>query len=323
MGVGSGALSLEEGMSTGVPDPNADRLPDDLTWNDDPARLLEQLRDCVLEMLEIVDEAHVEALVAEPGANMAGSKEGMIRGVPGVGWSIYERLVPLINDAQWLWYDTPAGAHLARTDGPVYLDEGRLGGQADRVAGSCFHELVIAVAVGLLDSIRNHQSAADYVQAMHTFTAAGTGNPRQVLANLASAIRCESRKAVERLERGATTTQPTPGEEWADREYNQQNAPTLFQQGHWDLTEAGVAAYCDHRFSINGCERRLLARLIRARGRAVHRQHLKEACGNEMMEDKTLQGHLSRLRKRLREHLDFSDDPIPYRDPGSYLLVLE
>jgi hypothetical protein len=97
--------------------------------------------------------------------------------------------------------------------------------------------------------------------------------------------------------------------------------PTLFQQGNWDLREAGFATYCGVRFPLEGCNRRLLARLIRGQGRAVHSDYLIEAaCLSVDRVD--LKPYVSRLRRHLRSHLtNIPTDPTPYCDPHAYRLV--
>jgi hypothetical protein len=88
----------------------------------------------------------------------------------------------------------------------------------------------------------------------------------------------------------------------------------------WDLSEPGVAVYGTLRFPISGAPRRILARLVDARGAAVRLAELKEAAGNDLVLDTTLRTHLSDLRKALRAGLadleDFPADPIPCVDRG-------
>jgi hypothetical protein len=102
--------------------------------------------------------------------------------------------------------------------------------------------------------------------------------------------------------------------------------PTILALGGWDLSEAGKASYKGGKpFPLKGTNRKLLARLISAKGRAVHERRLKEACGNEDMEDGTLRGYLSRLRQHLSSNLpenQLPQDPLPRQDPDSYKLDL-
>jgi hypothetical protein len=109
-----------------------------------------------------------------------------------------------------------------------------------------------------------------------------------------------------------TPAEPTP--------VDPATAPWLFALGHWDLTEPGAAAYRGARFLIAGAPRRLLCRLVRARGLAVPIGELKAALGNPFMEDVTLRGHAHDLRTTLRRHLagleGFPADPVPCADRG-------
>jgi hypothetical protein len=100
--------------------------------------------------------------------------------------------------------------------------------------------------------------------------------------------------------------------------------PTLFKQGSWDLSEAGVATYKTTRMPLENTNRDLLARLIRGGGKAVHYIALARACGNDQLDYETMRGHVCRLRAHLREHLKRRKDydPIPYHDPESYALAL-
>jgi hypothetical protein len=101
------------------------------------------------------------------------------------------------------------------------------------------------------------------------------------------------------------------------------NHPTLLQVGEWDLKESGYASYAGTRFPLEGANRRLLARLIRAKGRAVHADHLIDAA-NLAIERGDLKSYISRLRGHLRTHLpNLQGDPIPYRDPDAYQLALQ
>jgi hypothetical protein len=88
----------------------------------------------------------------------------------------------------------------------------------------------------------------------------------------------------------------------------------------WDLSEPGVAAYGTRRFPVSGAPRRILARLVDARGAAVSVAELKEAAGNDLMLDTTLRTHVSDLRQALRAGLadleDLPDDPVPCVDRG-------
>jgi hypothetical protein len=97
--------------------------------------------------------------------------------------------------------------------------------------------------------------------------------------------------------------------------------PTCFREGKWDLRESGFACYDGIRFPLEGMNRRLLARLIQGRGRAVNVHRLAEACGDV----DNLSPYVSRLRKCLRTHLrtlSLPDNPIPFADPEAYRLDL-
>jgi hypothetical protein len=99
--------------------------------------------------------------------------------------------------------------------------------------------------------------------------------------------------------------------------------PTLFRSGNWDLSTAGMAKYKNAQMPIEGTNRRLLSRLIRAKGQPVHINLLAPACGN--CESDSVRIYVSKLRKHLRQHLSDlqeGNDPIPYADPQSYSLAL-
>jgi hypothetical protein len=103
----------------------------------------------------------------------------------------------------------------------------------------------------------------------------------------------------------------------------------LFYRPPWDLREPGAAAYRDTRFLIAGAPRKVLCRLVRARGAAVPRDELKAAAGDPAMMNPTLSGHVSDLRQALRaglaSRIDLPADPIPRADrgdAGGYRLAL-
>jgi hypothetical protein len=104
------------------------------------------------------------------------------------------------------------------------------------------------------------------------------------------------------------------------------NNPTLFQRiGNWDLSEAGVAKYKELKVPLEGQKRRLLAKLIKAQGKAVQMDRLRESCKDEEITDHTLRSLVSRLRKHLRTHLESIigiSNPIEPADPTGYRLIL-
>jgi hypothetical protein len=95
----------------------------------------------------------------------------------------------------------------------------------------------------------------------------------------------------------------------------------LFVAGRWDLSEPGAAAWDGQRFSVAGAERRLLARLVRARGAALPCDVLKAALGNPDLEPSTLRGIACRLRRLLRDNLTgIPADPLRCIDRMGYRL---
>jgi hypothetical protein len=98
--------------------------------------------------------------------------------------------------------------------------------------------------------------------------------------------------------------------------------PWLFMLGKWDLREPGAAAYRDTRFLVDGAERKLLCRLVRARGTALTYAVLKdEALDNPHLENATLRAVACRLRRLLKEHLrGIPDNPLPCVDRMAYRL---
>lgn len=98
--------------------------------------------------------------------------------------------------------------------------------------------------------------------------------------------------------------------------------PALFRLDRWDLTEPGYATYRGTRFPLSGRNRRLLARLILGRGRAVHADHLIEAAGLAI-DRGGISPYISRLRRHLRTYLSsLPADPIPHCDPDGFRLAL-
>jgi hypothetical protein len=102
--------------------------------------------------------------------------------------------------------------------------------------------------------------------------------------------------------------------------------PWLFARGPWDLTEPGAASYRGRRFLVSGSERRLLCRLVKARGVAISYAELKTALGNELLENATIRGYTSRLRRIIRDGLrgveGLPTDPVPCVDGMGFRLDL-
>jgi hypothetical protein len=102
--------------------------------------------------------------------------------------------------------------------------------------------------------------------------------------------------------------------------------PWLFRRGQWDLREAGAATYRGVRFPTDGAERKLLCRLVKARGTALSYAELMDALGNGLMSFETLKSYASRLRNLLRRALGhlggFPPDPLPNVDGMAYRLDL-
>jgi hypothetical protein len=99
----------------------------------------------------------------------------------------------------------------------------------------------------------------------------------------------------------------------------------LIRVGPWDLLEPGFAAYRGHRFPVRGAARRLLVRLVQARGRAAHAVDLKAALGNPDMDDVTLRRHVHDLRRAIRAGLKGwarPKDPAPRVDAKAWLLAV-
>jgi hypothetical protein len=122
---------------------------------------------------------------------------------------------------------------------------------------------------------------------------------------------------------GESRTEAPPPEE-SGGDATRDSHPTVFKEGNWDLTDPGEAAYKGGPpFTLSGVNRKLLACLIKAKGRAVRYGRLKEACGNDEMETPTLTGYISRLKEHLREHLaaqQLQGPPISHADPQAYRL---
>jgi hypothetical protein len=108
----------------------------------------------------------------------------------------HETLRQTILEAQAVWFDSPIPGYLDRVEGPVNLDN-----QQDRaigrVSGSCYHDLALAVAVGLLRWIEKAAPASDYTASMRYYTAAGD-HISERLTGLIAQVRCECRQGINR-----------------------------------------------------------------------------------------------------------------------------
>jgi hypothetical protein len=104
--------------------------------------------------------------------------------------------------------------------------------------------------------------------------------------------------------------------------YDAHGHPQLFKLGRWNFSEAGKVAYNGHAISLQGKPRRVLACLVRAKGKPVLDEAIAAAAGCAVG---AVRVHLTKLRNLLRD-LPVSDlptDPIPYQDPDSYKLLLD
>jgi hypothetical protein len=156
-------------------------------WERNPIDAFERLRDRACDALDVVIEIHQAALQA-PDAEL----------LDNVLSQLHEPLLCAVAEAQGYWFDTPTARFLDRPEGPVYLDDHeREPGRAPIPSGSCFHDLAIGVAVGLLQSINAGLSAADYCAMMRLNTAGGEA-VGQRLANLKSSVRCECQQGIGR-----------------------------------------------------------------------------------------------------------------------------
>jgi hypothetical protein len=142
-----------------------------------------------------------------------------------------------------------------------------------------------------------------------------------ILAECLGADGAEREVGVHSCEGCPETNAPSP--EVSQPSLDEAEYATLFRSANWDLFTAGMAKYKNAQMPIKGTNRRLLSRLIRAKGQPVHMDELALACGN--CESDTVRIYVSKLRKHLRQHLpdlQEGNDPIRYADPQSYSLAL-
>jgi hypothetical protein len=98
--------------------------------------------------------------------------------------------------------------------------------------------------------------------------------------------------------------------------------PLCFQLGDWDLTTPGEASFRGVRLPLMRQQRRLLACLIRAKGKPVWTERLI-AASESQVESTEFAPTISRLNSHLRKHLKalrLPGKPITYCDPESYRL---
>jgi hypothetical protein len=161
------------------------------SWATDPVGTLEQLRDRVCGALDLVCEIHRQALAAAPG-----------QGLEDVGQELHRRLHQAIVHAQAIWFDTPARRYLDRPE-PVCLDSR---GRPDPggPTGSCYHDLALGVAVGLLGWVKANEPAEMLARFLRFHTAAGD-DVGQYLSGLKAHVACECRQAIAQVQAQAGT----------------------------------------------------------------------------------------------------------------------
>ncbi len=86
--------------------------------------------------------------------------------------------------------------------------------------------------------------------------------------------------------------------------------PDEYRVGQW-IIRPGEASFNDGLyFDVDGALRQLLIRLVEGNGRTVSNDRLKEACGNDAMENETLRTHVYKLNVILKRHFETNINPI-------------
>src|SRR5262249_28928650 len=86
-----------------------------------------------------------------------------------IGQELHAHLLRAVKEAQDIWFDTPVRRFL-EGEQPVALERA---GRRPVLLGSCYHDLALALAVGLLRWIEERCSARAYLAKMRYSTAAG------------------------------------------------------------------------------------------------------------------------------------------------------
>ena len=188
---------IDSPAPTEPPGPSPPSPPPAL-WGIDPVAGFECFRDLVCEALRVVAEAHRLALSAAPDERMGDVCRGL-----------FGELAEAIGRAQDYWFDSTIARYLERPEGPVYLDSRGVGS----ATGTCYHDLALGGAVGLLGAMKRGGTAGGYVRAMRFDTGAGD-QVRRHLDALATRVRCECSQGVGRFEK---REQPGDGSTRADQ----------------------------------------------------------------------------------------------------------
>ena len=111
--------------------------------------------------------------------------------------------------------------------------------------------------------------------------------------------------------------------EVATLETEDDTEPDSQRLGKW-IVRPGEARFDNGPFfDVNGVTRQLLIRLVEAKGRTVLYDRLKEACGNDQMNDETLRNHVLRLNRILKKALGFATNPVTCKDGACRLRLPE
>jgi hypothetical protein len=163
------------------------------------AVIFERLRDRVCDALDLVCEIHRAALGAGPDQTLE-----------HVAPWLHEPLHRAVTEAQAVWFDTPARRHLERST-PVYLD--RLGrSQSNGPSGTCYHDLALAVAVGLLRWIETDEPAQNFVRSLRFHTAAGD-DVGQYLCTIKTHVACECQQVMASISAAADRPETSAAEQ--------------------------------------------------------------------------------------------------------------
>lgn len=160
------------------------------TWQADETQAFERHRDLVCLCVDHVAETYNHAL-------RVGSDEPL----ENPRTKAHQRFVNSLCEAQGYWFGTPISRFLDRPDGPVHLDEEPNNIQW-RVSASCYHELAMGLACGVVLRIRAGHTAGWFRRSFSGAIVARTGS-RLIASGERVAVRLGSIKGFVRSEAAA------------------------------------------------------------------------------------------------------------------------
>jgi hypothetical protein len=100
-----------------------------------------------------------------------------------------------VEEAQTIWFSpSSVRRYLDRAEGPVFLDNKHPARTIGRVSGTCYHDLALGIAKGLVDRIELRHTVQEYLAEMRFLCGVGDAISER-LTEILKQVGCESKSA--------------------------------------------------------------------------------------------------------------------------------